>query len=227
MRWKDAPSPDSPLRLGLPPDRGAPRTPPDGTGRFWFVLEADDWDALLGDRVLAYFQGAVFDSGPAAEAWVLALDAEARLQKKSGEPGVRYILRILQPATGGRPPDSLRARSGAGPGILHREGRSPDRGDPGLRGIPCLGNPVPGMVRRRNAVEQIVAFPHPDLREAGVAAAPPFTIPIAVMSYFILRGLQSYIDFAEQEVAGLRLGQPLLESLGAFLGMAGAVYPGT
>lgn len=48
------------------------------------------------------------------------------------------------------------------------------------------------------------------------AAALLFTIPIAVMSYFILRGLQSYIDFAEQEVAGLRLEQPLLESLGAF-----------
>jgi len=96
MRWKDAPNPDLPLFASSHPRIWDLLVrAPDGTGRFWFVLEADDWDALLGDKVLAYFQGAVFDSGPAAEAWVLALDAEARMQKKSGEPGVRYILRTF------------------------------------------------------------------------------------------------------------------------------------
>ena len=94
MRWKDAPSPDLPLFASKYPGvSGLLERAPDGTGRFWFVLEADDWDALLGDRVGAYFQGAVFDSEPAAEAWVLALEAEARLRAKSGEPGVRYTLR--------------------------------------------------------------------------------------------------------------------------------------
>ena len=94
MRWKDAPSPDLPLFASKYPGvSGLLGRAPDGTGKFWFVLEADDWDALLGDRVRAYFQGAVFDSGPAAEAWVLTLEAEARLRAKSGEPGVRYTLR--------------------------------------------------------------------------------------------------------------------------------------
>lgn len=94
MRWKDNPNSDLPLFASSHP-RIAEflGRSPGGAGRFWFVLEADDWDALLGDRVLAYFQGAVFDSGPAAEAYTLALEAEARLRKESGEPGVRYVLK--------------------------------------------------------------------------------------------------------------------------------------
>jgi len=96
MRWKDAPNQDLPLfasnfpRIGELLERA-----PGGTLKFWFVLEVDDWDALLGDRVLAYFQGAVFDSEPAAETWVLAMNAEARLRKTAGEPGVRFALRTF------------------------------------------------------------------------------------------------------------------------------------
>lgn len=94
MRWKDAPNPDLPLfASNFPRIVEYLERAPDGTGKYWFILEADDWDALLGDTVREYFQGAVFDSGSAAEAWVLALEAEARLRAKSGEPGVRYTLR--------------------------------------------------------------------------------------------------------------------------------------
>lgn len=94
MRWKDAPNPDLPLfASNFPRIVESLERAPDGTGKYWFILEADDWDALLGDTVREYFQGAVFDSGSAAEAWVLALEAEARLRAKSGEPGVRYTLR--------------------------------------------------------------------------------------------------------------------------------------
>ena len=86
MRWKDARNPDLPLfASNYPRIVEYLEHAPGGTGKYWFILEADDWDALLGDRVLAYFQGAVFDSGSAAEAYTLALEAEASLRKKSGD----------------------------------------------------------------------------------------------------------------------------------------------
>lgn len=94
MRWKDSPSPDLPLFASNYPEiSGFLGRAPDGTGTYWFILEADDWDALLGDTVRAYFQGAVFDSGSAAEAWVLTMEADAHQRDRAGEPGVRYVLR--------------------------------------------------------------------------------------------------------------------------------------
>lgn len=94
MRWKDALNPDLPLFASRFPRIGKLLEGAlDGTGRFWFILEADDWDTLLGDGVRAYFQGVVFDSSSAAEDRVRALEAEARLRNKAGEPGVRYILK--------------------------------------------------------------------------------------------------------------------------------------
>ncbi|NLJ47154.1 MAG: hypothetical protein GX430_11425 [Treponema sp.] len=92
MRWKDPPNPDLPVFASrFPLVTEYLEHAPDGIARFWFVLEADDWDALLGDTVRAYFQGVVFDSGPAAEAWILALEAEARLRNNEGEPAIRYV----------------------------------------------------------------------------------------------------------------------------------------
>ncbi len=97
MRWKDAEEPLLPLPASRFP-RLAERlgAAPEKKSRFWFVLEEDQYDTLLGDKLFQYFQGAVFDSGEGARAYADRLNAEAKKAEEAGEYGVLYVVKDFE-----------------------------------------------------------------------------------------------------------------------------------
>ena len=98
MRWKDVPGLDLPIfTAGHPRVAKLLELAPGGSARFWFVLEADEYDALLGNEVLQYFQGSVFDTEQDGVLYVSSRNAEADKRKRENdEPGVLHVLESLE-----------------------------------------------------------------------------------------------------------------------------------
>ena len=98
MRWKDKSESEIPLfttqfprlsdRLDASPEKRA---------SFWFILEEDKFDALLGDQLYQYFQGAVFDAEASAQAYADERNEESRKDEAAGEEfGVLYVVKSFE-----------------------------------------------------------------------------------------------------------------------------------
>jgi len=98
MRWKDKIEPEIPQFASQYPylvDRL--NASPEKTARFWFILEEDKFDTLLDDKLFQYFQGAVFDSGEAAQSYAAPLNEESKkLEREEKELGVLYIVKSFE-----------------------------------------------------------------------------------------------------------------------------------